>query len=114
MTCDYCGARNPNAEERCPRCGRRAMMPRTGELRVDGALATKMQLSPAISAAEASQSRDMSNAVQRKLFYEKNVIPFESFAAPQPTRPARRQKASQTKTPTRSDIPSKPVAKATR
>jgi uncharacterized RDD family membrane protein YckC len=90
------------------------MMPRTGELRVDGALATKMQLSPAISAAEASQSRDMSNAVQRKLFYEKNVIPFESFAAPQPTRPARRQKASQTKTPTRSDIPSKPVAKATR
>jgi uncharacterized RDD family membrane protein YckC len=115
MTCDYCGAQNPHSEERCPRCGRRALGPRTGELRVDGALATKLQAAPGIGIADTAPSNDLANAVQRKLFYERpNVIPFEDFVAPPAPRPARRQRTAGSKTQSRTDIPSKPVAKATR
>jgi len=118
MSCDYCGAPNPHPEERCPRCGRRRFGPaRTTDLRVDGALATQPHATPAAGFSESSRSRDLSNAVQPRLFYDRpapNVIPFEAFAPPPPARPARRQRSSGAKTPTRSDIPSKPVAKATR
>jgi len=91
------------------------MIPRTGELRVDGALATKAHLAPDVGVADGVHSRDMSNAVQRRLFYERpNVIPFEEFAPPAPPRPARRQRNSASRTQSQTDIPTKPVAKATR
>ena len=94
-------------------------MPRTGELRVDGALATKYQPAPAVSPAEPPQLTDFANAVQRKLFYERpNVIPFEDFAAlpplPAPARTVRRVRNSVSKTQGSGEIPTKPVGKATR
>ena len=115
MTCDYCGARNPLANERCPRCGRRSYG--SAELRIEGALATKFQASPDAPPVEADLP--LMNAVQRKLFYERqapNVIPFDAFEPPAPSRPARRLRGATSKaqTSTHHDIPAKPVAKARR
>lgn len=95
------------------------MASRTGELHIDGALATKLHTAPALMASEASHSRSLAHAVQPKLFYERpapNVIPFEAFA-PAPSRPAPRRRTSTSRTQTThsgTGIPVKPVAKATR
>jgi hypothetical protein len=94
MTCNYCGARNSDGEERCRRCGRRAAGSQAGELRVEGALAAQMQPAPAAQSSELSRSRSLANAVQPKLFYERpapNVIPFDAFAPAPPERPAKRR-----------------------
>jgi len=98
MTCTYCGARNSDGEERCRRCGRRVPGSRTGELRVDGALAAKMQASPALQTSQAAPARSLANAFQPKLFYERpapNAIP----PPPPLDRPAaRRPRAATPKT----------------
>src|SRR5579883_2321641 len=81
MTCSYCGSRNGADEHRCRRCGRRP----TDLLNV-GALATKPDYAPeyesAPSQAPAARQSNLSRAVQRPLWQESNVIPFESYAAP--------------------------------
>jgi len=95
MTCNYCGARNTDGEERCRRCGRREPGLPAGELLVDGALAAEVQAAP-----EAPRMRSMENAVQPRLFYERpapNVIPFEEFAPPPPP-PARRSRTTSSRT----------------
>src|SRR5579872_3174269 len=88
MTCSYCGARNGVEEHRCRRCGRRP----TDLLNV-GALATKPRLAPeyeTVPAAEAphtaGRESNFARAVQRPLWQESNVIPFESYAAPAPAK----------------------------
>jgi hypothetical protein len=100
MTCNYCGARNSDGEERCRRCGRREPGSRPAELRVDGALAAKMQAAPGTQTSETPRIPNLANAVQPRLFYERpapNVIPFEAFA-PQPP-PARRSRTAPSRTP---------------
>ena len=94
MTCNYCGSRNSDGEERCRRCGRRASGSQTSEWRVDGALAAKMQAAPVPHAFEEPRARSLANAVQPKLFYDRpapNVIPFDAFSPPPPERPAKRR-----------------------
>jgi uncharacterized RDD family membrane protein YckC len=111
MTCNYCGARNTDGEERCRRCGRRTVGFPTGELRVDGALATRLRMEPDLAAPDA-RSRSLEHAVQPRLFYERqapNVIPFEAFAPPPPLPrpPARRPRTASPKTGTASRPPAR-------
>jgi uncharacterized RDD family membrane protein YckC len=85
MTCSYCGARNGETEHRCRRCGRKPGDTLNGELtfhRTTGALATKPRRTavletPIIVSSDASDSRDLSGAVQFSLFTP-NVIPISA------------------------------------
>jgi uncharacterized RDD family membrane protein YckC len=84
MTCSYCGSRNGPEEHRCRRCGRRP-----SDLLNQGALATKP--SPALDYEPEPVARtatpNLARAVQRPLWQESNVIPFESYAPPAPAKP---------------------------
>ncbi len=100
MTCNYCGARNSDGEDRCRRCGRREAGSPGGDLYVTGALAAKMQAAPLSKSAGAAGIPSLENAVQPRLFSDRpvpNVIPFEEFAPSAPP-PPRRQRTSTSRT----------------
>ena len=102
MTCSYCGARNGEDEHRCRRCGRRP----TDVLNV-GALATQPRLAPEYESVPAETARaprrepNLARAVQRPLWQESNVIPFESYVAPAPAKPKTSAPRTMTRTASR-------------
>jgi uncharacterized RDD family membrane protein YckC len=89
MTCGFCGARNPDGEHRCRKCGRRpddtlsaTLGGDAGMMRTEGALATKFQPSVRTAAAAPQVRRPMVRGVQQSLFpdRESNVIQFAEYA----------------------------------
>jgi uncharacterized RDD family membrane protein YckC len=85
-------------------------------LRVDGALAPKMQTASGSRVPEGSRTSSLANAVQSPLFYERpapNVIPFEAFVPPaqRPRTASSRRRTTRNGAGGASRPPSKPKPK---
>lgn len=81
MNCVFCGARNNDGESRCRKCGRKPGDTLNGDfslVRTEGALATKLQPSP----AEGVSARVAISGVQQELFGQPKVVPISVYAPP--------------------------------